>query len=98
MLIDHGQEFRLVECLDSLAALAVQRNDPGLAATLVAAADQALADEGAVLVPADAALRERRVGPAITALDPEAKISAEERGRSIDLITAVALARAEPCG
>lgn len=93
VLVDRGQEFRLVECLDSLAALAVQRDEPALAATLVAAADQGLAEEGAVLVPADAALRRRRVGHALSGLDPEKRSVAEERGRALGLVAAVALAR-----
>lgn len=94
VLIAHLQDYRLVECLETFAALAVQRGLPELAATLVAAADRALADEGAVQVPADAIARERRTGAAIRALAPETRAAAEARGAGLDLPAAIALARA----
>ncbi|NYJ03716.1 putative ATPase/DNA-binding SARP family transcriptional activator [Nocardioides thalensis] len=93
VLVAHGQDYRLIECLETFAALAVQRGAADLAATLVAAADRALADEGAVQVPADATIRERRTGAAIRALDPGIRAAAEARGAELDLPAAVALAR-----
>lgn len=93
ILIAHGQDYRLIECLETFAALAVHRAVPDLAATLVAAADRALADEGAVQVPADAMMRERRTGAAIRALDPGVRVAAEARGAALDLSAAIALAR-----
>lgn len=93
VLIAHGQDYRLVECLETFAALAVRRGAAELAATLVAAADRALADEGAVMVPADAAFRERRTGAAIAALDPEVRAAAAARGAELDLAAAISLAR-----
>lgn len=93
VLVAHGQDYRLVECLETFAALAVRRGAAELAATLVAAADRAIADEGAMLVPADAALRERRTGAAIRALGPGAREVAEARGADLDLLAALALAR-----
>ncbi|HYG93206.1 MAG TPA: BTAD domain-containing putative transcriptional regulator [Nocardioides sp.] len=86
------QEYRLMESLETFAALAVARDEPALAATLLAAADRAYADEGAVMVPGDLALRERRTGDTIAALDPEVRRSAEQYGAGLTLRTAVELA------
>lgn len=80
-----GQEYRLIECLDSLAALAVQRGRTSDAAVLVAAADRALAEDGALQVPADAALRERRVGAALASLDADVRAQAEREGAAMPL-------------
>lgn len=80
-----GQTYRLVECLETLAALAVQRGRAELAATLLAAADRELADDGAVLVPADAAFRERRTGAALAALPADVREAARGRGADLSL-------------
>jgi len=87
--------FRLMELLETFAALAVRRDRPALAATLVAAADRAYADEGSVMVPADVALREERTGAAMAALAPEERAAAEARGAALALDAAVRLAREE---
>lgn len=87
--------FRLMEVLETFAAIAVHRDQPALAVTLVAAADRAYADEGSVMVPADVALREQRVGAAVAALTPEARAAAEARGAALALDAAVRLAREE---
>ncbi len=89
--LDH-QEYRLMESLDTFAALAVRRGKPALAATLLAAADRAYADQGSVMVPADVVLRESRTGAAIAGLPPEVRRSAEADGAELDLCSAVRLA------
>ena len=86
-----GQRYRLTEALELLAGLAALRSRPALAATFAAAADRALADSGAVQVPADATRREQRCGAAIAALDPGERAAAEARGASLDLDTAIGL-------
>ena len=63
----HDAESRLIELLDTMAALAVQASRLPDAALLVGAADRAMADVGAVQVPADVSLRARRVGDALCA-------------------------------
>ena len=95
VLSEDYQDYRLMECLESFAALAVVRDRAALAATLIAAVDKAYADEGSVMVPADVELRERRTGAAVAALRPEARRAAEDRGRALDLQAAVRLATAE---
>uniref|UniRef100_UPI0016031E82 tetratricopeptide repeat protein n=1 Tax=Nocardioides pelophilus TaxID=2172019 RepID=UPI0016031E82 len=87
--------FRLMEVLETFAAIAVRRDRPALAVTLVAAADRAYADEGSVMVPADVALREQRIGPAVAALTPDARTAAELQGAALALDAAVRLAREE---
>jgi hypothetical protein len=95
VLSEDYQDYRLMECLESFAALAVVRERPALASTLLAAVDKAYADEGSVMVPADIELRERRTAAAVGALDPEARSAAEDRGTALDLQAAVRLATAE---
>jgi predicted ATPase len=95
VLSEDYQDYRLMECLESFAALAVVRERAALAATLLAAVDKAYADEGSVMVPADIELRERRTAAAVAALDPEARSAAEDRGTALDLQAAVRLATAE---
>jgi len=90
--------FRLMEVLETFAAVAVRRDRPALAATLLAAADRAYADEGSVMVPADIMLRESRTGAAVAALAPEVRRKAVERGAALDLEAAVRLARDEVLG
>ncbi|WP_183092691.1 BTAD domain-containing putative transcriptional regulator [Nocardioides stalactiti] len=92
--LDH-HAFRLMEALETFAALAVRRGRAALAATLLAAADRAYADEGSVMVPADLTLRETRTGAAIAALTPGAREAAQARGAALDLEPAVRLARDE---
>lgn len=92
--LDH-QQYRLMESLETFAALAVHRGKPAVAATLLAAADRAYADEGSVMVPADIELRERRTGAAVAALGPDERTAAEARGAGLDLQAAVRLATAE---
>ncbi len=79
------QVYRLIESLDTLAWLAVVVGRPEDAATLLAAADQALADEDSELVPADAELRRRRTARALASLDPGVREAAEARGRELGL-------------
>ena len=88
-LRDHHMDYRLVECLDTCAALAVRRGRLADAAVLVAAADRALAEEGGVLVPADRALRERRIGRALAGLPHEERRHAEAVGAALDLPAAL---------
>ena len=92
------QDYRLMECLETFAALAVVRERADLAATLIAAVDQAYADEGSVMVPADIEFRERRTGAAVAAVSPETRREAEDRGSALDLPAAVRLATAELLG
>jgi mRNA-degrading endonuclease toxin of MazEF toxin-antitoxin module len=80
-----GQRYRLVETGDTLAALAVRRRRLALAATLLAAADRAMAEDGAVLVPADASFRERRTSGPLGELDPDERTAAATRGAALDL-------------
>ncbi|WP_121253472.1 BTAD domain-containing putative transcriptional regulator [Nocardioides ferulae] len=91
VLRELGQEFRLTECLETLAALAVREDRAETAAALLAAADRALAEEGATLVPADRAMRERRVAPAVAGLDAPAAAEAARRGAALDLPAAIEL-------
>jgi predicted ATPase len=86
------QRYRLIECLDTLAWLAVLCGREAEAAALLAAADRGLAEEGAHLVPADAALRQLRVAPALAAMDGEARAAAESRGAQLGVAEAVDLA------
>jgi hypothetical protein len=89
-----AQRYRLVEVLDTLAALAVQRRQASVALALVTAADQVLAQEGAVQVPADVAFRERRIGAAVANLDAAERAAAETLGASLDLDAALDLGSA----
>jgi predicted ATPase/DNA-binding SARP family transcriptional activator len=88
----HDLGYRLIESLDTLAFLAVHLERLDDAAMLVAAADRALAEDGATQVPADAALRQRRVGTALAALDPATRARAAELGSALPLDEAVDLA------
>lgn len=85
----HDLGYKLIEALDTMAFLAVRRGLLDEAAVLVAAADRALAEDGATQVPADAALRQRRIGAALTALDPTVRARAVELGGGLDLDQAV---------
>lgn len=88
----HGMRFRLVECLDSFAALAARCGRLEDAATLAAAADAGLAEDAAVRVPADVSLRERRIGRALAGLAPEVRAAAERVGAELRLEDALAWA------
>ncbi len=92
VLAENYQDYRLMECLETFAALAVVRERADLAVTLLAAVDKAYAAEGSLMVPADIELRERRTGAAIAALSPERRATAEARGATLDLPAAVRLA------
>jgi tetratricopeptide (TPR) repeat protein len=92
VLGENYQDYRLMECLETFAALAVVRGRADLAVTLLAAVDKAYAEEGSLMVPADIELRERRTGAAIAALSPERRATAEARGATLDLPAAVRLA------
>ena len=81
--------YRLVECLDQLAALAVLRDAPREAAVLLSAADRAMAEDGATLVAADVVLRERRTGAALATLTPEDLRDARVEGDRLDLAAAL---------
>lgn len=89
VLRTHPSRYRLLECLESFAALAVQRGRAADAAALLAAADRALAEEGDMQVAADAAMRERRTGAAIAALPPDELAAARRLGAGLDLDQAV---------
>lgn len=72
--------YRLLEWLESAAALAAAYDRPGLAARLVAAVDTALAEDGSALVPADLQARQRRVGATLAALDDADLAAARAEG------------------
>lgn len=82
---EHHRTYRLIECLDTFATLAVRESRLRDAAVLVSAADRALAEDGSDLVPADAALRERRIGRALEALDPGIREAAAAEGAGLGL-------------
>jgi tetratricopeptide (TPR) repeat protein len=86
------QRYRLIECLDTLAWLAVRSGREAEAAVLISAADRGLAEEGARLVPADAALRQMRVSPALAAMDDDTRAAAVSRGEQLGVAEAVELA------
>ena len=97
-LRDLGYDFRLIECLDTFAAIAVRRGRLGDAALLVAAADRAMAEEGSTQVPADAAVRERRIGAALATLDPAEHELSRKAGAAMSLVEAIELATIELLG
>lgn len=90
--------YRLLEGLESAAALAAASGQAVLAIGLAAAIDTALAEEGATLVPADVDTRARRLASARAALDDEQWAAARAEGSAWTLEEAtdraLALARA----
>ena len=88
----HDAESRLVELLDSLAALAVSIGRLPEAAVLVGAADRAMDDTGAVQVHADVLLRQRRVGRALDEMSPDDRSAGTQEGAELDLPEALDLA------
>ena len=86
-----GQRYRLVECLETMAVLAVHLDEPALTATLLAAADAALAEEESVAVPADVRFRERRTASALAALAPADLRAARAAGAALTLDAALDL-------
>ncbi|HET9996695.1 MAG TPA: BTAD domain-containing putative transcriptional regulator [Nocardioides sp.] len=88
----HDAESRLVELLDSLAALAVTIGRLPEAAVLVGAADRAMADTGAVQVHADVLLRQRRVGRMLDEMLPDDRSARTREGAELDLREALDLA------
>ena len=92
MLRVHDAESRLVELLDSLAALAVSIGRLPEAAVLVGAADRAMDDTGAVQVHADVLLRQRRVGRALDEMSPADRSARTQEGAELDLPEALDLA------
>jgi predicted ATPase/DNA-binding SARP family transcriptional activator len=92
VLREHGAESRLVELVDSMAALAVTTGRLPEAALLVGAADRAMADTGAVQVQADVLLRQRRVGSALDEMSPEDRSARTREGAELDLDEALDLA------
>ena len=92
VLREHDAESRLVELVDSLAALAVSLGRLPEAAVLVGAADRAMADTGAVQVRADVLLRQRRVGGRSTRCPPTIGPPAPREGAELDLDEALDLA------
>ncbi len=92
VLREHDAESRLVELLDSLAALAVSIGRLPEAAVLVSAADRAMADTGAVQVHADVLLRQRRVGRALDTMPREDRAANTAEGRELGLDEALDLA------
>lgn len=91
VLREHQRRYRLVECLESLAACAAQAGRSVDCAVLLAAADRELAEEGEVLVPADATLRARRTSEALAALDEDVRQRAAARGGALELDAALEL-------
>jgi hypothetical protein len=85
VLRTHGAESRLVELLDTLAALAVSTGRLPEAALLVGAADRAMADTATVQVPADVLLRERRVGAALAGMPPDERSARAAEGAALGL-------------
>jgi hypothetical protein len=94
VLLAEGDRYRLVECLDSLAGVAVLRGEAYEAAVLMAAADRALAEDESRLVPADEALRRQRLGAALATLTDTQRDAARQEGWALDLD--LALRRAAP--
>ena len=92
VLRQHDAESRLVELLDSLAALAVSTGRLPEAAVLVGAADRAMADTGAVQVHADVVLRQRRVGMALEKMSLRERSARTVEGTGLDLDEALDLA------
>ena len=92
VLREHDAESRLVELLDSLAALAVSTGRLPEAAVLVGAADRAMADTGAVQVHADVVLRQRRVGRALEKMSLRERSARTVEGTGLDLDEALDLA------
>lgn len=86
-----GHRYRLVECLETMAALAVHRGEPALTATLLVAADAALAEEESVAVPADARFRERRTALALATLASDDLHAARAVGAALTLDAALDL-------
>ena len=86
-----GQRYRLIECLETMAVLAVHRGEPELTATLLAAADAALVEDESVAVPADVRFRERRTGSALAALAPADLQAARAAGAALPLDAALDL-------
>lgn len=89
VLSELERDFRLAECLDTLAVLAARVGRPRDAAVLIGAADQALSRDGGTQVPADAALRERRVGPALASLTADDQSRARAEGAAMVLTDAL---------
>ena len=85
MLREHDAESRLVELLDTLAALATSTGRLPVAAVLVGAADRAMADTGAVQVPADELLRQRRIGAALAEMPPDERAARAAEGAALGL-------------
>ena len=94
VLREHDQTYRLIECLDTCAALAVLESRLREAAVLVGAADRALQEDGSSLVPADATWRERRILLALNGLDHGTRRAAAAEGGRLDLDAALDLAMA----
>ncbi len=78
-------DYRLIECLDSCAALAAHLGRSEAAARLVGAADAALEELEAKIVPADARLREHRIAAAREALGPGRFEVTRQAGRAMSL-------------
>ena len=80
-----GGDYRRIECLDCCAGLAACLGRAEWAARLVGAADAALEELGAQIVPADAQLREHRIAAAKEALGPHQFEVARRAGRAMSL-------------
>ncbi len=78
-------DYRLIECLDCCAGLAACLGRAEWAARLVGAADAALEELGAQIVPADARMREHRIAAARDALGPDQFEVARHAGRAMSL-------------
>ena len=87
--------YRLIEYLDSCAGLACAVGRCETAARLTGAADAALDEMGARMVPADVVMRERRIATARETLGEERFESLQRDGRALSLDEALDVARGE---
>ena len=92
VLREHDAESRLVELVDSMAALAVSAGRLPEAAVLVGAADRAMSDTGAIQVRADVLLRQRRVGAALDQMPQDERSTRTAEGAGLALHEALDLA------
>ena len=90
-----GSAYRLVELLDSCAGLAVGVGRADTAARLLGAADSALEEVGARMVPADAQLRERRITAVRDSLGDDTFERRRRDGRALTLEQALDMAFAD---
>jgi predicted ATPase/DNA-binding SARP family transcriptional activator len=98
VLREFEHDYRLIECLDTFAAIAVRRGRAEDAALLVAAADRAMAEEGASQVVADALMRQRRISGALSGMAEAPQERGRARGGAMCLDEAIDHAMSELLG